>query len=441
MKKKWYKSLFIVLGLYMSPQFTFGQQAQGQVITIQRLFELIKENHPGLKVSRSDINIAKQNIEVAKNQLLPEISMGVQAFYLGDAYLIDRDFSNSTKVEMPHFGNKFAVDVRQLIWKGGAVRNGIKVQSLREELSQLNYEVNEQSIKLLVLSYYLDLQKLYNQESVYSKNIELAEQRLQNINRFYNQGMVTRNDVIRGELQLSNLKLSLQVVKNNQQILNKQLTVALGLDESVTIIPDGSPDDRLIPISGLEHYRKMVKEHPSFQLAQKAIDITDLSVKITKAELRPTFSAFAGNSLQRPITTTSPARDMYSNGWSAGLSLNWNIDAFFKVPKKLKVNHYENEKAVNQSNEVEQMLEVAVKAAYIKYNEAITQNSTLEVNKNLAGENYRIMESKYNNQLAILIDLIDASNAKLDAELQFANSQINITYAYYKLLKEAGSLS
>nr|DAN63402.1 MAG TPA: hypothetical protein [Caudoviricetes sp.] len=50
------------------------------------------------------------------------------------------------------------------------------------------------------------------------------------------------------------------------------------------------------------------------------------------------------------------------------------------------------------------------------------------------------MESKYNHQLAILLDLIDASNAKLDAELQFANSEITMVNAYYKLLKETGTL-
>jgi len=64
----------------------------------------------------------------------------------------------------------------------------------------------------------------------------------------------------------------------------------------------------------------------------------------------------------------------------------------------------------------------------------------LAKNKDLTEENYRIMESKYNNQLAILLDMIDASNAKLDAELQYTNSEINIVFAYYKLLKESGKM-
>lgn len=252
--------------------------------------------------------------------------------------------------------------------------------------------------------------------------------------------MVTRNDVIRGELQLSNLNLALQVIENNRQILNKQLTTALGLADTTEILPDDTLLENMPNVTFLENYRQDVQNHPTVLMTQKAINIYEISEKITKAERLPSLSAFAGNRLARPITTSTPPLDMYTNGWSAGLSLNFNIDALYKTPKKIKQVKFEKDKAIAQANEVQQMIDVAVNAAYIKYNEAITQNNTLGTNKNLADENYRIMNSKYNNQLAILLDLIDASNQKLDAELQFANSEINIIYAYYKLLKESGKL-
>jgi len=409
-------------------------------ISVEELFALTKENHPNLAVSKADITIAKQKVEVAKNAQLPSINAGVQAYYLGDVNIIDKDFSNSTRVEMPDFGNTFSVDASQLIWKGGLVQNSIKAQSLQEELAELNYQANEQSIKLLVLGYYLDIYKLVNQKKVYQQNIQLAEQRLDNINKYYNQGMVTRNDVIRGELQLSNLNLALQVIENNRQILNKQLTTALGLADTIQILPDDTLLESMPNASFLENYRQDIQNHPTVLMTQKAVNIYEISEKITKAERLPSLSAFAGNKLARPITTSTPPLDMYTNGWSAGLSLNFNIDALYKTPKKIKQVKFEKDKAIAQANEVQQMIDVAVNAAYIKYNEAITQNNTLGTNKNLADENYRIMNSKYNNQLAILLDLIDASNQKLDAELQFANSEINIIYAYYKLLKESGKL-
>lgn len=430
----------LLLGLFVFSQTIYAQQGQERTITIKELFELTKENHPNLKVSKTDIAIAKQDVEVAKNAQLPTLNAALQGYYLGDAHIIDKDFSNSTRVDMPHFGNTFSIDASQLIWKGGMVKNGIKAQSLKEELTELNYQSNEQSIKLLVLGYYLDLYQLLNQKSVYQQNIQLAEQRLQNINKFYNQGMVTRNDVIRGELQLSNLKLALQVVENNRQILNKQLTTALGLSENTQIVPDETILSNVPKALLMEDYRAFAQNHPTILMTKKAVDIYETSEKITRAEMMPSLSAFAGNQLARPITTSTPALDMYTNGWSAGLSLNFNIDALYKTPKKIKQVRFEKDKAIAQANEAEQMIDVAVNAAYIKYNEAVTQNNTLEKNKELSDENYRIMNSKYNNQLAILLDLIDASNQKLDAELQFANSEISIVYAYYKLLKESGNL-
>ena len=432
------KSIIAVLLTTISINTAFAQSERK--ISVEELFTLTKENHPNLAVSKADITIAKQKVEVAKNAQLPSINAGVQAYYLGDVNIIDKDFSNSKRVEMPHFGNTFSVDASQLIWKGGLVQNSIKAQSLQEELTELNYQANEQTIKLLVLGYYLDLYKLINQKKVYQQNIQLAVQRLDNINKYYNQGMVTRNDVIRGELQLSNLNLALQVIENNRQILNKQLTTALGLADTTEILPDDTLLENMPNITFLENYRQDVQNHPTVLMTQKAVNIYEISEKITKAERLPSLSAFAGNRLARPITTSTPPLDMYTNGWSAGLSLNFNIDAFYKTPKKIKQVKFEKDKAIAQANEARQMIDIAVNAAYIKYNEALTQNNTLGTNKNLADENYRIMNSKYNNQLAILLDLIDASNQKLDSELQFVNSEINIVYAYYKLLKESGKL-
>lgn len=439
MKTKPISYLFLIICVSFSG-FLYAQKNLEKKITIEELFSLTLENNPSLSVSKANVKIAEQDVKVAKNLQLPDIDISASALYIGDATILDKDFSNATKIDMPHFGNTLSVEATQLIWKGNIVRNTIQVKSLQEDLASLSHLSNEQNIKLLALGYYLDLYKLQNQSEVYRQNIALAQQRLENINRFYEQGMVTRNDVIRGELQISNLNLALQVIENNIQILNKQLTVAMGLSEETQIVADDSALREHPEISLLEINQNDVQSHPSLLMAQKSVEIYETSEKITKSERMPALAAFAGNSLQRPITTSSPVLDMYSNGWNVGLSLSYDIGSLYKTSKEIRLNKYEVERAEAQAYETEQMIGVAVNAAYIKYNETITQNKTLEKNQELADENYRIMESKYNNQLAILLDMIDASNAKLDAELQYTNSDINIIFAYYKLLKESGKL-
>src|SRR5690606_13873588 len=138
----------------------------------------------------------------------------------------------------------------------------------------------------------LDLFKLHNQEQVYVKNIELAKQRLENINKFYTQGMITRNDVIRGELQLSNLNLALQVIQNNKAILNKQITTALGLDDQTLIIPDENVIEQANAIEDINFYRNEAQYHPIVKQTEKAIEIYKTPEKISRADMMPALSVF-----------------------------------------------------------------------------------------------------------------------------------------------------
>jgi outer membrane protein TolC len=58
----------------------------------------------------------------------------------------------------------------------------------------------------------------------------------------------------------------------------------------------------------------------------------------------------------------------------------------------------------------------------------------------LARQNYQVVNDRYLNQLALVTDMIDASNVKLDAELGEADARINVAYAYYRLMYIAGKL-
>ena len=58
----------------------------------------------------------------------------------------------------------------------------------------------------------------------------------------------------------------------------------------------------------------------------------------------------------------------------------------------------------------------------------------------LARQNYQVVNNRYLNQLALITDMIDATNMKLDAELGEVDARINIAYAYYKMKYIAGQL-
>ncbi len=429
--------------LAFSPMAVKAQEATVGALSlnVEQLFELVDQNNPGLKVSRKSIEVAEQNVKIAQNNKLPNASTSISGYYLSDVDIFSTKFKKQFTQDMPHFGNSLSVEANQLIWKGGQVNESIRLAKYQVEVAQLQYSSAEQEARLAALGYYLDLFKLYNQSKVYEQNIILAEQRLANIMKFEEQGMVTRNDVIRGELMVSNLNLSKLTIDNNILILNRQLNVAIGLPESTVIVPT----EDILAVSMMKEQEEFYQNtalinNTSILLTKKVVDINESALKITKKNGYPSLAAFAGNTMQRPLTSTTPVLDMYYNSWNAGVGLSFNIGSLWKNGREVEMKKMEVEKSRAQQEEVTAYIGVGIKSAYIKHNEAMVQNSALETNKNLADENYRIMEKKYNNQLALIIDLLDAANAKLDAELQYANSEVNIIYAYYKLLKETGKI-
>ncbi len=70
------------------------------------------------------------------------------------------------------------------------------------------------------------------------------------------------------------------------------------------------------------------------------------------------------------------------------------------------------------------------------YVELETQRKSVE----LAHQNYDIINSRYLNQMALVTDMVDASNLRLNAELQEVDARINIVYAYYKMKYVAGEI-
>lgn len=436
MTKKIKTALSVLIAAF--PALFFSQQIKQ--MTAGEVAELAVQNHQQLKVSAQNIGIAKQNTNVVKLQKLPTISASTSQFYLGDAVAIDKDFSNSTNVPMPHYGSSYAVQATQLIFKGGLVNKSIEMAGLREQLSELDLEKNKQDVKFLVISNYLDVYKIINQEEVFQNNKKLAQERLKNIQKFYQQGMVTRNEVIRGELAIKNLDQGILALTNNKKILNYNLNIALGLSSDTEIVPTESLENKESGI-GMEYYTDLAHEsNPLLKSAQKNIAVADKNIEIIKTDNAPTLAGFGGYTLQRPITTRNPVLDMYSGGWQTGVSLSYNIDTLYKTKEKVKLGELQKNQANDALILVQQNVDMAVNAAYTKYQEAIQQADILNDSKRLAEENYKITEAKYLNQLAVQAEMIDAQNQKLQSELDYANAEINVLYQYYNLLKSTGTL-
>lgn len=83
-----------------------------------------------------------------------------------------------------------------LLYLGGKIQSNIDKSTLQKEIAYLNLDKDKADIKLLLMGKYLDLIRLYKQKEVFEHNIKDAEQRLHDIRKMKEEGMLTNNDVI-----------------------------------------------------------------------------------------------------------------------------------------------------------------------------------------------------------------------------------------------------
>ena len=123
-----------------------------------------------------------------------------------------------------------------------------------------------------------------------------------------------------------------------------------------------------------------------------------------------------------------------------GVGISYNIDALFKGKRKLKQADINLMKLQEKRKLAEEELENNIHEAYVNLEEAYIRLRTQKKSVQLAHENFNIVRQRYVNGLALITDMLDASNTQLDMELQLANYQVGILYQYYLLKKIVGTL-
>jgi len=98
--------------------------AQSKLMDLEEVFRLADERSVSIQAYQTNREAAGEALKAAKARRLPDIDASLSASYWGNGKLWDRDFSNPTTIDMPHFGNNFSLEAQQVIYAGGAISSG-----------------------------------------------------------------------------------------------------------------------------------------------------------------------------------------------------------------------------------------------------------------------------------------------------------------------------
>lgn len=432
-----------------------AQERAVQTMTLTTLYDLADRQSQKVRVSEVALRAADEGVAAAKSALLPSVDLNLQGSYTGNAFMLSRGFSgNGTtdyivpgvgtvpvangKQDTPHWGNSFTAQVSQVVYAGGAIRSGIRMAELGKEMAELDVEKNRQEVRFLLTGYYLDLCKLDNQIEVVRQNIALTKKEIEQMKARREEGTVLQNDITRYEFQLQSLELTLTKLTDASTIINHQLVTTLHLPEQTVIAPDKNELDTeinaLSAIAAQETWQQTAAENNlGIRQATVATNLAEQKVKQVKAESLPSVAVVAENQLYGPYTQDLIPKDCNVNVWFVGIGVKFSLGSLWKNKhniRKARIEHRQSQEALALAHEE---VENGVQANYTNLLTSYTEVKTQQKQVELANQNYSVVQNRYQNDLALLTDMVDASNMKLSAEMALVNARIGMLYNFYKL--------
>lgn len=414
-------------------------QTDSLFLTVEQLFEKGVQHNLQLQADIMRESMARERAKTARAAQFPELQIGLKGGVVGQPVVWEHGLFDPMYPDAPDWSQNYAIDFSQPLYQGGKIRSTIRKADMEKQFAGLQTLTDQAEIKLGLLSRYMNLFSLFKQREVLVRNIEESELRLQDIRRMKKEGLITNNDVLRSEMQLTGDRLALQETENSISLVSQQLDILLGQDENLLLTPDTTLLYQAVALQSYDDYIvQAYANDPAMKLLRTQTDLARNEIRITRSAFLPNVSMYASNTLARPVSRT--LADMYNNNWNVGISVSYPLSSLYKNNHKVKESKMMVSLRENEEEQKMQEIRMEVRSAFLRHQEALQRVEALKLSVRQAEENYRIMQNRYLNQLAILTDLLDANSVRLDVELQLVTARTRVIYTYYQLQKACGRL-
>jgi outer membrane protein TolC len=411
-------------------------------LSLPEAVQLGLENSKNLKLSQNRIDRAVAQLKTVKDEKLPTASASF-AYNHAEIPTSTFDFGGTDPLRLPKRSDAFigTAAVQELVYGGGKFRLAEESTRLLTEVAKLDADKSAKDVSYAVINTYYALHKINQSKKVIAQNLEAIASQLKQAQRFFEQGIVTKNDVLRFQLQQANVTLSQMEAENNRKVINYNLDVLLGLPEQ-TELEIANPDETLATPQNLDAYLELGlanrQELRSLDLQNK---VAENNIKNVKANVLPTVGVGANLYYVNPSGKFIPPANQYIVPMTVGANLSWNIGALWNNKNKVSEARIQQKEVTLTKDLQLDQVKTEINKNYQDYQLALARIKVLETSIQQASENDRLLESKYRNNVASAIDRIDAETLLYQSKINLEIAKADAGLAYYTLLNSTGKIS
>jgi outer membrane protein TolC len=443
MKHRLIKPVVAIISTFISLSCVWAQDVRP--LPLADAINMSLQNSGKLKIADAKVEEALAMLRESRNNRLPDIKATGSYLRLNapdinlkintsSAQPGEENTGNSTpKVDQAAYA---LVNASVPLFAGFRVKYGIESAKYLEQAARLDVEKDKEEVIQNVISAYSNLYKAHKSVALVKENMEREQQRVVDFTNMERNGIMARNDLLKAQLQLSNIELSLLDAENNLNIANVNMNLMLGLPVNTVLRPD-STGFEVAPLPGTinDWVEKALTNRKDRAALALRIQAAGTAVKATTGAYYPSLALTGGY-----VAANIPNLLTLTNALNLGIGLQYDLASLYKTSAKVDAAKARLHQAQAADGILADQVRLEVYNSYQNYIVSVRKVDVYKKSVEQANENYRITKNKYDNSLVTTTELLDADVAQLQAKLNYAFSKADAAVAYKKLEQTAGTL-
>ena len=408
-------------------------------ILLDEAIQLGIQNNRQLRMANIDVAIANENVSQSKIAKVPRIAINGGYTYIGDPKIYDGFYQKEVTVDYYNH-QAFANIVSSMpIYSGGAVKNKIEQQKLLAQMQESVVKMTQAEVKNAITEYFFTLEKLYRQIEITRQNIINTDLRISQLKSRVENGQNLKSDLLRTELQQSHFRVSVFKNENDIELVSNYLDILIGLPTNTILKPQVS--ENMLPFEKVDLQKSLAAAYENREEIKRAVlgvKVSESSLSITKSGFMPSLNANLILNTEYPAQWPNYVNII--NYWAAGISLNWDVSGFYSIKHRVLGDKLQIDKSNIALEATKEQIDREVRKAYIKYAESRENIRTYKKDVELSLSNYKIIKSRYDNDFALISEMVDAELQLNNSKIALVNANLDLIIEYYSLQYAMGKL-
>lgn len=383
--------------------------------------ELALKNSAQAAISEEDVAQAEARIAQAKAGRLPQIKAQVGGTYMDglEGIKTSKLLENVVGVgdlQPDKLITRGTVSVEQVFYAGGQISNAVKASKFLAESQEWKHEVTRSQIAFDATQAYHDAMLTHALVEVAKDSVNTFTKHVADAKHVVDVGMASKIVLLRANTELGAREADLTSASTAEEVALLNLKRILALPEGQRLVLSGDAEWRAEQDSLEALIARAKGSRPELLALEKGIEAAEAGVRVKKGAYLPR----AAGTVQWQEGTGTGA--LQPNGFSATAGIEWQLYAGGKRKGEVLEAESQVRALQKQREDVERLVELDVRQAYLRVNDAIEKIRRDKGTVALAEEGFRLASVRFKEGVGTQTEMLDAELALTQAKTKLAQA-------------------